>query len=93
MTYYDMMDYSIEWIGEFTTYCKQVTGRPTIPIIMGYSISRDKYGDELTPEELYDSIMTTAKAEGSDGVMMFWYNSIVDENRLDEVVETYAELP
>lgn len=93
MTYYDMMDYSIEWIGEFTTYCKQVTGRPTIPIIMGFSISLSKYGDELTPEELYDSIITTATAEGSDGVMMFWYNSILDENRLDEVIEAYAELP
>ncbi len=93
MTYYDMMDYSTEWIGEFTTYCKQVTGRPTIPIIMGFSISLDKYGDELTPEELYDSIMTTATAEGSDGVMMFWYNSILDTERLDEVVEAYAELP
>lgn len=92
MEYYDMMDYTIPWMGDFATYTKQVTGQTTIPVIMGYSISRDKYGDTLTPEELRSSILTTAQAPGSDGVMMFWYASILDEGRLDEVVRTYAVL-
>jgi hypothetical protein len=93
MEYYDMMDYTVPWLGDFATYCKQVTGRPTIPIIMGYGISRDKYGDELTPAELSESISTTALAPGSNGVMMFWYASILDEGRLAEVTKALEALP
>ncbi|MEW6752124.1 MAG: hypothetical protein AB1505_14255 [Candidatus Latescibacterota bacterium] len=98
MAYYDMMGgdgtrYSTDWLGEIATYTKQVTGRTTIPIVMAFSISLDKYGDELTAQELRDSVTKTATAPGSDGVMLFWYNSIMDTGRLPEVVDALAALP
>ncbi len=92
MTYYDMMDYTIPWIGDFATYCNQLTGRTTIPIIMAISISKDKYGDVLTPGEFAESVSTAANASGSSGVCLFYYDAMVAENRYAEVVSALSSL-
>jgi len=84
MTYHQMCDKTVSWIGEVTEEVAKLTGKPVVPIIQSMSTA-----DELSRDEFHEAL-ETALAGASDGLIIFNMKGLLDEKRLADFIGVVA---